>query len=157
MQNQIIRVCVLKLVLVCVTTHMCVCEKETDDGWPVDPQGRAWEQVYCSVLQPCQDTQLHRASHVHLSPPLPLPLSVLMPHSLPLYASTCFRLLFSSILLPDSEQAESHDNPFYICISFHCLCKNLTKCPGDVLCTHRDSTAVITVPLFIINRPQTLY
>lgn len=95
-------------------TLVTVCFSVRDDGLPVDPQGLDREQVYCSVLQPCQDTQQRCASDVRFSTPLPLhlPLSYLMSLSLlqpsyfPIYPSSlcrsfyflpiCFLPLFNS-------------------------------------------------------------
>lgn len=79
-------------ICVCALYDNNVCLNVSDDSLPVDPQGLDREQVYCSVLQPCQDTQSHCASDARFSTPLPLrlPLSLLM------------SLSFSQLFLPTS-------------------------------------------------------
>lgn len=123
-------------------SEVCVC----DDSLPVDPQGLEWEQVYCSVSQPCQDTRTHRASHVHLSPPL-ISLCLFLYFALSLFTSPTYlqslffcppSLLVSSscysallLLLPNELNPTTPFTSFFICIP--CLCLNLTKCPRVIV------------------------
>ena len=163
-----IQICMTALVCVCVLYNIsevcvCVCVCVCEDSLPVDPQGLEWEQVYCSVSQPCQDTRTHRASHVHLSPPL-ISLCLLLYFALSLFtlpsylqslffcppsllvSSSCFSALL--LLLPNELNPTTPFKSFFICIP--CLCLNLTKCPRViVLALSRPwGTLVLSLLLF---------
>lgn len=151
-------------------SEVCVC----DDSLPVDPQGLEWEQVYCSVSQPCQDTRTHRASHVHLSPPL-ISLCLFLYFALSLFTSptylqslflssilTClFLVLFSS---PPSapKWVKSHD-ALHILLHLHSLPvpephqMSSGYCVGSFTPVRNTGTVIIVVPLCFINGTVRIY
>lgn len=166
-----LNICMTESVCVNCLTLVNVCLSVRDDGLPVDPQGLDREQVYCSVLQPCQDTQPQCASDARFSTPLPLrlPLSFLMSLSLsqPFLPTSLFpnlpliSLLFFSfsshsrpasvhLFSPYSQRKSIPQFPSYSSFAFPVCAQTLP----DVLGTFCGffSTHKYIVTWFIINR-----